>query len=181
LIVGTIMLGAVATAAGADASVVATGATGYRSAAITVAGARTAGLSDRLQLVENTIRAGASVSGTLVLTNHESRTLRLAEGCHGRPLFSVVLTSAKVSQSGSLPLPACPDLVVRPGVHRFHFILRASFESCVQSGASGTGVRCAEPGNTLPPLPPGRYRTSVTSATPIPRPPGVVVTVNAAG
>ena len=133
--------------------------------------ARLSGLTAHMVLVgSRAIPAGSSLGGTLIVDNTTKAPISVNQGCAGQPEFGVVLTSSAVPQSPAFTAVRCPPIVLTPGVHRYPFVLSATYLGCTMQAGSGSSIEpaCLMPGNGVPPLPPGQYRAVVSPMSPIP-------------
>jgi hypothetical protein len=123
--------------------------------------APTVNLRMRVTVEAHSVRAGATVHGTLLVTNLTSRII-LVNDCkaNGWPLFELV--NGPITNVGSVTGVACGrrlDIPLHPGLNRFPLTFTATYGSCAQNPA---GVRAHHPlcgPQGPPPLPPGRYHT----------------------
>jgi hypothetical protein len=135
-----------------------------------------------MELPSASIRAGATVTGHLVIDNNSGAPLRLLsggrEGC--TPKWAFVLANhefpagfAFTTECGAKPL------VIKPGTNRFAFRLRASYGHCGGLGARGpVKPACLPPAIVLPPLPAGNYKAVFGGDLPgLPKPASVPVRV----
>ncbi len=140
--------------------------------------------SVRIELPTTSIVAGSTVTGHLVIVNNSGAPLRLLSG--GRqgctPKWAVVLANRKfpagfafTSECGAKPL------VVRRGMNRFPFELRASYSHCGGTGVQGAvKPACLPPPIVLPPLPADEYHAVFGGSLPgLPKPASVPVRVTA--
>jgi hypothetical protein len=123
--------------------------------------APTVNLRMRVTLGAHSVRAGATVHGSVLVTNLTSRII-LVNDCkaNGWPLFELV--NGPITNAGSVTGVACGrrlDIPLHPGLNRFPLTFTATYGSCAQVRA---GVRSHHPlcgPHGPPPLPPGHYHT----------------------
>lgn len=159
----TVLAGAAATAS----ALTSPGPTsGSPSSLLTATSPPAGALTIRIRLPSTTLVAGATVHGTLVVTNHTHTTFNLTHGC--RPHWGVGLGSSTIPFSPAFTTEcASAPLLVPPGVNRLPFTLFVTYLRCLMSGTGSTPdfPACVN-GNQMPPLPPGRYQAQLVSETP---------------
>jgi hypothetical protein len=130
-------------------------------------------------LAGNTLSAGASTSGYVVINNTAKAPISVTQGCGGKPDVAVVLSSPKVPQTAAFAAVRCPDVELTPGLHRYPIDIRASYQGCLGPGGSGAGLPSClpAPDGGLPPLPVGRYQAVMATDSSIPTAKPLPVTV----
>ena len=130
-----------------------------------VAGASTASSAPvevRVVLRHQRVVAGQPIKGTVVLTNTTSKPITV-DSCAQNGWLQVGLVGHGYRYQAGRTLIACPPSIrLARGANRFSVTVLTTYEACV--GAGGTSVRslpaCTATGP--PPLPAGRYTTTVS-------------------
>lgn len=118
----------------------------------------------RVILSHTKVTAGTSIKGTVLLTNGSSRRI-LVDTCAGDGWLEVGLKSPTYSPTFPRATVACaPSLYLKPGVNRYPATVLTTYESCLQQpeGRSLVSIPPCLDGKGLPPLPAGRYVTTVS-------------------
>jgi hypothetical protein len=130
----------------------AAGASGSSSAAIKV----------RVALRHSRVVAGQPVKGTVILTNTTSRKITV-ESCAKNGWLRVGLKGHGHTYQANSTLIACPPSIrLAPGANRFPVTVLTTYESCLQPGGESVTSLPACTSNGPPPLPAGRYSTTVS-------------------
>jgi len=133
-------------------------------------------LSDRVELRTRHVRAGQSMTGTLVITSTASGPINLTKQCE--PSLQVVIGNRSVRQQPAFDA-MCTNhpLRIYPGTNRFPITVTTRYFACTQPGGSSAPSLPACGADGPPPLPPGRYRTILVGSgnLPLPEPPSVSV------
>lgn len=133
-------------------------------------------LSARLVLPSQTMAAGSSMTGQLLVDNHTGHAIHIF-GCLS--LFQVALTSG--SYRPPVAWAACLQRFTIPvGQARYRVTVWASYSQCSQARPRH-GLKACLPGERMPPLPPGTYHARLYQARPLVRiPPPITVRVTPA-
>ncbi len=136
-------------------------------------------LTTRLVLSKARVRAGASFTGTLVVSNHGSTAINLTRRC--RPQFGVVLENAEHPPDAAFTdMCSLAPMLMAPGDNQLPVRVGTSYSSCSRGPAAVPMPTCG-PGGEIPSLPAGRYSAVLVGhgdlALPAPR--AVAVTVTA--
>lgn len=110
-------------------------------------------LSATLVLSTTTVRAGGEISGKVVVENLTGRDINFI-ACHS--IFQVLLRSGTYTPDPGWLLCA-ERFTVPTGQSSYPVPVRATYNECGQTGATGGVLACSPPGNVMPPLPPGVY------------------------
>jgi hypothetical protein len=134
---------------------------------------RPAPLSARVVLPAQTMTAGSSMAGHVLVDNNTGHAVRVS-GCGS--LFQVVLT-----RPGYRPtvgwLDCLQQITIPPGHTRYRVTILASYTQCGR-GRQRDGLRACLPGGRMPPLPPGTYHARLFQARPLARtPPAITIQV----
>ena len=138
------------------------------------------GLSDEIRLQKTRVVAGATIEGTLTVTNRDRHPVDLLyRGC--RPSYGVAMTNGSAWTSPLFILPCNPHpLVMEPRANKFPVSVVTSYNECMPRGVPlQGGRRCVgRDGTTPPPLPPGKYWVVLVGLTlALPPSPPVLVTL----
>jgi hypothetical protein len=114
-------------------------------------------------LAKDRAAAGTPIHATAVFTNRTSHQI-MVETCAADGWLEVGLKSATYRPQFAHPSPACPPSVrLKPGVNRFPVMILTTYDGCLEpTGQSVVRMPHCLAGNRLPPLPTGRYVTSVS-------------------
>jgi hypothetical protein len=113
-------------------------------------------VSVRLVLPRHTMRAGSTMIGHLLVTNHSGHAIHV-NGCFY--IFATDLTSK--TYHPVVAWPTCLQrLTIPAGHHRYRALLQATYNQCSENNPPPGQVKCL-PGGRMPPLPPGKYRAKV--------------------
>lgn len=113
----------------------------------------------RLSLSRTSVTAGASLTAHVSVTNTTRRPVTLTGVCPNDWL-AVGLTGPGIEFEALFVLPRCaPGVTLPPGTTTFAETIEATYRPC-QLAEERTVSHCT-PGGAIP-LPPGRYRTTVT-------------------
>ena len=130
-------------------------------------------VTTRLVLSEHVVRAGRSISGTIVIDNNTSMPMNVID-CGS--IFQVLLVNASYHPNPVWPLCAQP-ITIPVGDSQYQVSILATYNSCSQTRSAVGGPVC-QPGGSLPPLPAGSYEaTAFEMGTSVPVPPAVSVVV----
>ena len=134
---------------------------------------RAPALSARLVLPSQTMAAGSSMTGQVLVDNHTGHAIHTF-GCVS--LFQVALTSR--SYQPTVAWAACLQrFTIPPGLSRDRVTVWASNSQC-SPARPRHGLRPCLPGERMPPLPPGTYHARLFQARPLARiPPAITVRV----
>ncbi len=135
------------------------------SAAYAVPGSP-ASVTATVQLPRARVRAGATVHGSLVLTNRSGAPVDLKTTC--TPKWQVVLGSGKEPPGVAFSLECGVDpFIVKVGTTKLPFTLSTSYPGCAPDAASVSRdlPRCRANGRP-PPLPRGRYHAFLVTSDP---------------
>jgi hypothetical protein len=124
-------------------------------------GSSSAPIKVRVALHHSRVVAGPPIKGTVVLTNTTSRYITV-ESCAQNGWLQVGLKGRGYTYQASTTLIACPPSIrLAPGSNRFPVTVLTTYERCLQPG--GESVTSLPPCTStgLPPLPAGRYSTTV--------------------
>jgi YVTN family beta-propeller protein len=134
---------------------------------------RAPALSARLLLPSQTMAAGSSMTGQVLVDNHTGHAIHTV-GCVS--LFQVALTSR--SYQPAVAWAACLQrFTIPPGLSRHRVTVWASYSQC-SPARPRHGLRACLPGERMPPLPPGTYHARLFQARPLARiPPAITVRV----
>lgn len=126
-------------------------------------------LSARLALRSQTIAAGSSVTGLVLVHNSAGHAIHVL-GCLS--LFQVLLTSRRYWPT--VAWAACAQRFTIPaGLTPYLVTVSARYSQCTQSRPR-RGVKACLPGGRMPPLPPGTYWARLFQARPLVRIPPVI-------
>lgn len=116
----------------------------------------------RVELSSHRVVAGGPLHGSVVLTNSTPHRITVETCADG--WLQVALKNRKYSPGFAHLLPACPPTVhLKPGANRFHVTVLTTYGGCLEPGGqSSVSIPACVSGNKLPPLPPGRYVTTVS-------------------
>ena len=117
-----------------------------------------------ISLSRTRIAAGPAVHGEAVVTNTTSHEIATV-GCPGEWL-QVGLVGRHVTFDATSGLVLCPrSLRLSPGPNRFPISVSTSYQGCSEQGGSTNMPHCAgTKDDVIPPLPAGRYSTTVYAA-----------------
>jgi hypothetical protein len=116
-------------------------------------------LSARVVLPSQTMTAGATMAGQVLVDNTTGRAIHVT-GCLS--LFQVVLTSS--TYRPAVAWAACAQRFTIPvGESRYQVTVRASYMQCTQSRPRH-GLRACLPDGRMPPLAPGTYHARLFQA-----------------
>jgi hypothetical protein len=142
-------------------------------------------LTVQIRLDRTTVAAGRPINGVAIVTNASGHPLTIAD-CNGAWL-QVGLSNARIRYSPAwLDCLSVPGTVLRPGTTRIPITVRTTYDSCTQRASSATdGLPACQRGphgeTSMPPLPPGNYRTATGILDPdglhVPTPEPVQVTL----
>jgi hypothetical protein len=139
------------------------------------AGARSAEMmTARLVLPSQTMAAGSSMSGRLIVENGTGRAVRTG-GCG--TLFAVALASS--TYQPTVVWPACLQYFTIPvGRSSYRVIVEARYGQC-GPGSSYSAIKACGPDGRPPPLPPGDYHAILFQVHPhlVQAPPPILVRV----
>jgi hypothetical protein len=124
-------------------------------------GSSSAPIQVRVELHQSHVVAGPTIKGTVVLTNTTSRQITV-ESCAQNGWLQVGLKGRGYAYQASSTLIACPPSIrLEPGANRFPVTIFTTYEMCLQPGGESITAmpRCRPTGP--PPLPAGRYSTTV--------------------
>ncbi|HEY6310775.1 MAG TPA: hypothetical protein VIY52_08200 [Streptosporangiaceae bacterium] len=110
------------------------------------------GLSARVVLPSDTMTAGTSMAGDVLVNNNTGHAVHVA-GCLA--LFQVILTSSTYQPAAAWP-SCLQQFTIPAGQTRYRVTLRAGYSQCSQ-GHPQDGLEACLPGGHPPPLPPGTY------------------------
>ena len=133
-------------------------------------------LSLGIALEHTRVMAGLPIKGTAIFTNRTGTPITV-ETCAADGWLNVGLANPDITYSPSSPLIACaPSVQLASGVTRMPITVMTTYQGCSESGSGSAEYPPCNPGNQLPPLPPGTYHTVViTRGLPAGLPaPGVV-------
>jgi hypothetical protein len=119
-----------------------------------------------IQVPRTRVRAGATVHGSLVLTNHSGAPVDLKTTC--TPKWQVVLGSGKEPPGVAFSQECGVDpFIVKAGTTQLPFTLSTSYAGCAPDAASVSRdlPRCRANGRP-PPLPRGRYHAFLVTSDP---------------
>ncbi len=138
-------------------------------------------LTTRLVLSKARVRAGASFTGTLVVSNHGNTAINLTRRC--RPQFAVVLENAQHPPDAAFTeICSNAPMLMAPGDNQLPVRVRTNYSSCSQGPAAVPMPTCG-PGGEIPSFPAGRYAAVLVGngdlALPAPRAVAVTVTTTA--
>ena len=129
-----------------------------------VAGASTSSSSPiriRVALDQRRVVAGRPIHGTAVLTNTTSRQV-LVQSCARNGWLQVGLKGHGYTFRASSTLIACPPSIrLTPGANRFPVTVLTTYDGCLQPGGKSATSLPACTSKGPPPLPAGRYSTTV--------------------
>jgi hypothetical protein len=120
------------------------------SPASTPVPSQTRALSARIVLPSDTMTAGTSMAGEVLVDNHTGHAIDVA-GCLA--LFQVILTSSTYRPAVAWAT-RLQQLTIPAGQARYRVTLRASYSQCSQ-GHPQDDLKACLPGGRMPPLPPG--------------------------
>jgi hypothetical protein len=123
-------------------------------------------LSIQITLAHTDVVAGQSIHGLAVVKNGTQRTITV-KACPGQWLM-VGLENGRISYDSAVPTDAClPSIRLQPGMTSFPVTVITTYGGCAMTAPfTPTLPRCLTTGP--PPLPPGRYQTTViTSGLPV--------------
>lgn len=168
VLAGAAVLASVLPTAGCGRPAAAPGAPGPASAI-----SRPPTLSARLLLPSQTMAAGSSMTGQVLVENHTGHAIHTF-GCLS--LFQVALASG--SYLPTVAWASCLQRFTIPaGQARYRVTVTANYSQCSQSRPRH-GLRACLPGGRMPPLPPGTYHARLYQARPLVRvPPAITVRV----
>jgi hypothetical protein len=134
-------------------------------------------LQTRIELNSTRVKAGTSIQGTLVVTNHSSSAINLTKRCE--PQYGVTLTNSQfLPEYGFADVCLGAPFVIHTGVNRLPIEVGTTYMGCTMtpSTASVSSPKCTATGP--PPLPDGRYEAIlVGNGLPLPAPVPVTVTL----
>jgi hypothetical protein len=164
-------------AAGHGQAAVAPPAARLRPVATTPAPGQPPALSARVVLPSDTMPAGSSMTGQVLVNNNTGHAVHVA-GCLA--LFQVVLASG--TYRPAVAWATCLQQFTIPvGQTRYRVTLRASYSQCSQ-GRPRDGLGACLPDGRMPPLPPGTYYARLFQARKlVPVSPAVTVRVTLPG
>jgi hypothetical protein len=129
-------------------------------------------LAARIELSSRRVTGGASIAGTVVVTNRTGHTVT-AVGCGS--LFAVSLTNDSVAPNTNR-LACRQEFTIAEDESRYPVVVRADYPSCTTGDSPGFPT-CL-PGTGFRPLPAGTYRAVLVQPGEIVPPPrGITVTV----
>ena len=130
-------------------------------------------VSVRVVLPSQTIMAGSSMAGHVLVGNQTGHALHVS-GCLS--LFQVLLTSRAYRPAAAWAL-CLQRFTIPAGQTRYPVTVWASYNQCGQGGPRH-GIPACLPGGRMPPLPPGTYRARLFQARPLAHvPPAITVRV----
>lgn len=107
------------------------------------------------------VRAGADIAATVEVTNRTGHELALAGAlCKGR--FPVGIENARIPFDPPIAAIACAPWSLPPSGLTFRATISTSYGVCIAPGSESIGPKpppCPKDGS-MPPLPPGTYRTA---------------------
>jgi hypothetical protein len=115
-----------------------------------------------LALNKDRVVAGEQIKGTALLMNTTSRTITV-QACAENGWLQVGLRDHDYSyQSSSLLVNCPPSIRLAPGPNRFPIVVLTRYQSCLEPGGQSLVPthNCLRNGG-LPPLPAGKYSTTV--------------------
>jgi hypothetical protein len=124
-------------------------------------GSSSAPIKVRVALHHSRVVAGQPIKGTVTLTNTTSRQITV-ESCAQNGWLQVGLKGRGYTYQSSSTLIACPPSIrLAPGANRFPVTVLTTYESCLQPGGESVTSLPACTTTVPPPLPAGRYSTTV--------------------
>ena len=124
-------------------------------------GSSSAPIKVRVALHQSRVVAGQPIKGTVILTNTTSRKITV-ESCAQNGWLQVGLRGRGYTYQASSTLIACPPSIrLVPGANRFPVTVLTTYESCLQPGGESVTSLPACTSIGPPPLPAGRYSTTV--------------------
>lgn len=133
-------------------------------------------VEDRVVLTKSKVRAGTSITGTLIVTNASPVPINLTLRC--RPDFAVVISNPIIKQEPAFTTPCSSQpMFLHAGANRYPVSVTTTYLSCLQPGGRSVAPirECTKEGP--PPLPAGIYRTVLYGSgdLALPEPPPVEV------
>jgi hypothetical protein len=131
------------------------------------------GVTVRLTLDATTTTVGSVLRGELTVTNRLP-----VRGCPGT-FYVTVLSSPRFGpQGGAFAAPACDQIALPPGTHRYALQAPTTYGVCSERPRGATAaIPACSPTKVLPPLPAGSYRLTLSYDLPLPVPPAIAVTI----
>ena len=115
----------------------------------------------RVALHHSRVVAGQPIKGTVVLTNTTSGPITV-ESCAQNGWLQVGLKGRRYAYQATSTLIACPPSIrLAPGANRFPVTVLTTYEGCLQPGGKSVAALPACTSTGPPPLPAGRYSTTV--------------------
>jgi hypothetical protein len=136
---------------------------------LAVGGPATASASDsapikvHVTLLNSRVVAGQEIKGTILLTNVTKQTITV-NTCAANGWLQVGLKGHGYTYKASSLLIMCPPSIqLAPGANRFSVTVLTSYQSCQRYGGNSlTPTPKCTSNNGLPPLPSGKYSTTVS-------------------
>ena len=133
-------------------------------------------MTARIVLPSQTMTAGSSMSGYVVVQNNIGRAIRVS-GCVN--LFQVLLTSSTYRPPVAW-FTCLQRFTIPVGESRYPVTVWASYSQCSQGGPQH-GLKACRPDGRMPPLPPGTYHAKLFQLHKLVRiPPALTVRVTPA-